>query len=92
MAKKSAEAETPSFEQLLAEAETLAERMEEGGLSLDDSLAAYARGVENLRLCAGLLKQAEEKVKLLVEEENSFRLEDLDKNDDVDGDGGEDED
>lgn len=69
----------PDFESLLAEAETLASRMEEGGLSLDESLAAYERGVRNLRLCAGLLRTAEEKVKLLLEENGSFRLDDLDR-------------
>lgn len=70
------------FEELLAEAEALAERMEEGGLTLDQSLAAYEKGVANLRLCAGLLREAEEKVKLLLEEDGAFRLADLDDDED----------
>ncbi len=52
MAKKTAETPAAAFEDLLAEAESLAERMEEGGLSLDASIAAYEKGVDNLRRCA----------------------------------------
>ncbi len=79
MSKKSdGRKDSPGFEDLLAEAEALAGRMEEGGMSLDESLAAYEKGVANLRLCAGLLREAEEKVKVLIEKNGAFRLEDLD--------------
>ncbi|MCL2000944.1 MAG: exodeoxyribonuclease VII small subunit [Planctomycetes bacterium] len=82
MAKKNVEEKgSPGFEELLAEAEALAMRMEGGGLSLDESLAAYEKGIANLRLCAGLLRGAEEKVKALVERNGVFRLEDLDGED-----------
>lgn len=89
MAKRNSDGgkESPaSFEDLLAEAEGLAERMEEGGLSLDDSIKAYEKGVENLRRCADLLRGAEEKVKLLLEKNGDFRLEDLDPSEDGDAD------
>lgn len=76
--KKSGKDETPGFEALLSEAESLANRMEEGGLTLEQSLAAYEQGVRNLRLCAGMLRGAEEKVKVLLEKNGAFRLEDLD--------------
>lgn len=78
MAKKIEANNVPSFEELLAEAEALAGKMEEGGLNLDESLQAYARGVDNLRRCAELLRAAEEKVKVLVEKDGAFRLDDLD--------------
>lgn len=77
MAKKTAEPEQ-TFEELLAEAESIAERMEDGGLNLDQSIAAYGKGVENLRRCAAMLRGAEEKVKILLEANGEFRLEDLD--------------
>ncbi len=67
MAKKTpdaAPAPEATFEELLAEAEALAERMEEGGLTLDQSIAAYEKGADNLRRCAGMLRSAEEKVQL----------------------------
>ncbi len=76
--KTETEAPEPGFEELLAEAEALAERMEEGGLTLDQSIAAYEKGAENLRRCAAMLRVAEEKVKVLLEEGGAFRLEDLD--------------
>lgn len=86
MAKKTSGAAEPApgrtFEELLAESESLAERMEEGGLTLDESIAAYEKGVENLRRCSAMLKGAEERVKLLLEENGAFRLDDLDAEED----------
>lgn len=81
--------ETPEargFEELLAEAEGLAEKMEEGGLTLDESIRSYEKGVENLRRCADLLRAAEEKVQVLLEKNGAFRLEDLDADEDGDDD------
>ena len=76
----------PTFEELLAEAEGLAERMEEGGMPLEESMRAYEKGVDNLRRCAALLRGAEEKVKTLLEKNGTFRLEAQDI--DADGDDG----
>lgn len=53
------------FEQSLDELETLVQRMERGDLSLDESLAAYERGVGLYRSCQTALEQAELRVKLL---------------------------
>ncbi len=79
MAKKESDRTEASFEDLLAEAEALAGRMEEGGLSLEQSIAAYEKGVENLRRCSAMLRGAEEKVKVLLENYN-FQVIDLGKN------------
>ena len=53
------------FEQSLDELEQLVQRMEKGDLSLDDSLAAYERGVSLYRHCQTALEQAELRVRLL---------------------------
>lgn len=53
------------FERSLDELESLVQRMEKGDLSLDDSLAAYERGVSLYRHCQTALEQAELRVKLL---------------------------
>lgn len=95
MAKKNTavETEAPAFEKLLAEAEDLAEKMDEGGLTLDESIRAYQRGVENLKRCSELLREAEDKVQVLLEKNGAFRLEDLDApeaTDDEEDDDGED--
>lgn len=55
------------FEKSLDELEQLVQRMEQGELSLDDSLKAYERGVALFRRCQGALEQAELKVKLLAD-------------------------
>lgn len=92
MAKKDTaanKAENTGFEELLAEAEALAEKMEDGGLTLDESIKAYEKGVENLRRCSELLKTAEERVKLLLEKDGAFSLRDLEESDDDDDDDGD---
>ena len=57
------------FEQSLDEFETLVQRMEKGDLSLDESLAAYERGVGLYRQCQAALEQAELRVRLLSDPE-----------------------
>ena len=53
------------FEQSLDELEQLVEKMEQGEMSLEDSLAAYERGVGLYRHCQAALEQAELRVRLL---------------------------
>lgn len=54
-----------NFEAALAELEALVATMESGSLALEQSLAAYARGVALTRLCQQKLAQAEQQVKVL---------------------------
>lgn len=69
MARKPAAEAEPSpvanFEHSLDELETLVEKMEHGELSLEESLAAYERGVGLYRRCQQALEQAELRVRLL---------------------------
>ena len=53
------------FEHSLDELEQLVEKMEQGEMSLEDSLAAYERGVGLYRRCQSALEQAELRVRLL---------------------------
>ncbi len=53
------------FESALAQLEALVGQMENGALPLDQSLAAYERGVELARVCQKLLDSAEQQVKVL---------------------------
>ncbi|MGA9342628.1 MAG: exodeoxyribonuclease VII small subunit [Rhodanobacteraceae bacterium] len=55
------------FERSLDELEALVARMEQGELSLDDSLKSYERGIALFRDCQGALDEAELKVKLLAD-------------------------
>ncbi len=56
---------TPSFEAALAELEKVVADMEAGRLSLEESLAAYQRGVELLQQCRARLEDAQQRVRIL---------------------------
>lgn len=54
-----------SFEQAMAELAQLVTQMESGQLPLEASVAAYARGSELVKYCAGQLEKVESQVKVL---------------------------
>jgi exodeoxyribonuclease VII small subunit len=54
------------FEQALAELERILRDLEDGTTSLEDALARYERGIALLRQCYGQLKDAEQRIHLLV--------------------------
>ena len=64
------------FEATLKELEELVKRMESGELGLEESLAAFERGVKLTRQCQSALKSAELRVRVLTENDD---FEDLDK-------------
>lgn len=59
---------TYPFEESLARLERLVEKMESGELSLEDSLKTFEEGIKLTRECQQALKDAEQKVKALVEQ------------------------
>ena len=63
----SRKARTPDFEQALSDLETIVERLEHGELPLEESLKQFERGVQLARSCQELLKQAEQKVEILLQ-------------------------
>ncbi|TKR32817.1 exodeoxyribonuclease VII small subunit [Luteimonas gilva] len=67
MARKPAAEGSPvaDFEASLDALEQLVEKMEHGEMSLEESLAAYERGVGLYRRCQQALEQAELRVRLL---------------------------
>jgi exodeoxyribonuclease VII small subunit len=54
-----------SFEEAMAELAALVTQMESGQLPLEASVAAYARGSELVKYCAGQLDKVESQVKIL---------------------------
>ena len=58
--------EAMSFEEALAELETLVQRLERGQLDLDASIAAYERGTLLRQHCADKLRQAQLRVEKLT--------------------------
>lgn len=70
MTKKIKDASTqtpaPDLEKSLAELEKIVERLEAGDLTLDDSLKQFERGVALTRQCQAALRNAEQKVEILL--------------------------
>ncbi|NLO79880.1 MAG: exodeoxyribonuclease VII small subunit [Xanthomonadaceae bacterium] len=61
------------FERALKELEELVERMEQGELSLEESLKTFERGIELTRSCQQALKEAEQKVEILISKGDQVR-------------------
>lgn len=64
---------TPSiaeFEKSLDELEALVKSLEQGELSLEQSLGAFERGVTLTRACQQALKTAEQRVEQLIQRED----------------------
>jgi exodeoxyribonuclease VII small subunit len=66
MAKK--DQQNKKFENALAELEEVVEQLETGELALEDSLAAFEKGVGLVKYCNQKLTEVEKKVELLVKD------------------------
>ncbi len=71
-----------NFEKSLAELEELVSAMEDGDLTLEQSLQAFEQGIKLTRECQTALKQAEQKVQVLLND--SGETEDFDSLDELD--------
>ncbi|WP_435100103.1 exodeoxyribonuclease VII small subunit [Arhodomonas sp. AD133] len=69
------------FEAALGELEELVVRMERGDLSLEESLKAFERGVGLTRACQKALTDAEQKVEILLGEDEDATLAPFDEAD-----------
>ncbi len=66
MPKPKEKAEIPSFEALFRELEATVAKLEQGDLTLDESLALFERGMELSKKCGEMLDQAELRVQELA--------------------------
>ncbi|MCW8918203.1 MAG: exodeoxyribonuclease VII small subunit [Gammaproteobacteria bacterium] len=75
MAKKPV-AEQPAFnfEKALAELEQLVSKMEQGDLTLEQSLQEFERGVGLTRHCQQALQEAEQRVEILLQKSADAEL------------------
>ncbi len=55
------------YEELLQRLSRVVERLEGGGLSLEESIAAFEEGIRLARASAAKLEEAERKVEMLLE-------------------------
>jgi len=63
------------FEDSLAELEQLVSQLEQGDISLEESLRYFERGVNLTRICQKALQEAEQKVHILIEKNGNPALE-----------------
>lgn len=64
-----------NFEAALAELNQIVEKMEKGGLTLENSLQDFERGIQLTRQCQESLKAAEQKVQILMQKNSESLLE-----------------
>lgn len=65
MSRPAKNATPKNFETALTELEQVVAEMEAGQLPLEQSLAAYQRGMELLRFCQATLQDAQQQVKIM---------------------------
>ena len=58
------------FEDAFQKLEGIVKKLEEGNLSLEDSLKAFEEGVRLSRFCSKKLDEAEKKVEILLKDSN----------------------
>jgi exodeoxyribonuclease VII small subunit len=63
------------FEDSLTELEALVTQLEQGDISLEESLKSFERGVNLTRTCQKALQEAEQKVQILIEKNGTQTLE-----------------
>jgi exodeoxyribonuclease VII small subunit len=73
MAKK--KLENLSFEESLSELETIVQNLEQGELSLEDSMTLFERGLNLSQASQEKLKNAEQKIQILLTKNGKTQLE-----------------
>ena len=63
-----------NLEDALAELEDITNQIEEGDLSLDESLALFEQGIALTRLCSSKLETARQKIEKLVKDNKTEEM------------------
>ncbi len=67
----------PSFEETLKQLETIVTHLENGDLPLDEALNEFEKGVKLARTGQKQLKQAEQRIQILLSENSDAELSDF---------------
>ncbi len=76
----SRKAKSPDLESSIAEINTLVEQMEQGELSLEQSLERFERGIRLIKHCQKVLQEAEQKVQVLIQNNDKEDLQPYENN------------
>ena len=66
---------TESFESALAQLEEVTTRLESPGLTLEEALQLFEKGIQKVRFCEKKLKEAQGKIEKLLVENGEFKTE-----------------
>lgn len=79
MARKTKQAaEDPAFEPAMRRLADIVDRIETEALDLDEALALFEEGVGLLRVAGARLDEAEDRIRLLLEDAGGLRLDEFD--------------
>ena len=73
---------TINLEKTLADLENLVEELESGDLPLEKAMQKFEEGIKLTRSCQAALKEAEQKVEILLKSAGGEELEEFDADDD----------
>ena len=73
--EKTSKFESLSFEEAFKKLEQIADRLENGDITLDESMDVFEEGMLLIKVCNARLEKAEARLKKLVKDENGFQLE-----------------
>lgn len=59
-----------NFEESLSELEKIAQDIERGGLTLEESIARFEKGMKLSKVCTEILDKAEKRINILIQNEN----------------------
>ncbi len=66
---------TALFEESMTELEQIVQQMEQGEITLEESLKLFERGIKLTRTCQKALQEAEQKVQILLKKDGQQTLE-----------------
>lgn len=69
-----------TFEQALSRLEIIVKQLESGEIALEDSIKLFEEGVKLSSVCSSLLKDAKQKVEILIEDNSSYIKKDFNVN------------
>ena len=70
-AKQSNNISKMSFEEAIKELGGIVQKIEQGEIALEDSLAQYERGMALIKHCKGILQKAEKRIEKISKEEGA---------------------
>ncbi len=71
--KEKLKSEEIKFEEAIGKLELVVNELEDGGLTLDQSIEKFTNGMKLIRFCQQELNQAEQKIEQVIKENDEFK-------------------